>query len=656
MNSISINTALFLSWLLLAMTAKCQDDWPRTIAAAGGSTIHIFHPQPDSLTGNDLLFRAAFSLTKKGSQQPLYGSFRARATITTDKDNRTLSLVAANVLSLRLNDTQPDSTLRETIECGLPSIGTDLSIDRLITLLDTSPPPLDPSTGLNHTPPRIFVANRPSLLIFIDGIPRLKWNRDYALPAVANTPYTILESSDNWWYCYGGRHWYIAPSPEGPWQHTTYIAPDLHHVEAFIDAVNDRESEHFDTLREGNGAVAALFFSSTPAELLRTNGDPIFTAIPGTALRYAANSDDPLILDTLTNQYHVLLAGRWFGARSLAGPWKYIPPDSLSRNFANIPEGSPVDRVLASVPGTAAAREAIIDAGIPQTATIDRHTATTTVSWDGRPEFIPIHGTRLYYGRNTTSAVIRAKKHFYCVDKGVWFTAQSTTGPWVAAIDRPEDIGNIPPDCPVYNCKYVYIYGSNNNCVFTGYTAGYLQSYVDGNTLVFGTGYQNPAYNGNSVFPRPATYGFNIRYIPWLGWSLGYEYSPDWFNTVTAWGIGDGNSGWFGCNNYRPPYVGRQFTGHGFYIKDFRKDLAPAPPPELLATDTAGNVYRADGRGGWQRRNGDAWLPLTSPFLDHLRDQLLRGEMRVRNYRQAASPTIPLTSQSAQDEKAGNNR
>jgi hypothetical protein len=676
---------ILLCGLLLAVfTVKAQDDWPRTITAADGSIIRIFHPQPDSFSGDNLLFRAAFSLIKKDTRQPIYGSFRAWALIATDRNNRTLDLQAANVLSLRFakeadsdsqtqvhRDTDPDTSLREIIACGLPSIGKDLSIDRLITLFDVAPAPRDPSTGLNQIPPRILFANRPSLLIFIDGIPRLKWSRDYALPAVANTPYTILESSDNWWYCYGGHHWYIAPQPEGPWQHTTYIAPDLHHIEASINGINGRESEHLDTIREGNAAVTTLLFATAPSELICTNGDPLFTAIERTCLRYATNADHPLFLDTTTRQYYLLIAGRWFGAPSLAGPWKWLSPNSLPPDFANIPEGSPADRALASVPGTAAAREAVIDAGIPQTATIDRHTATTAVAWDGRPEFIPIAGTRLYYGRNTSSVVIRAKKHFYCLDKGVWFTSQSTTGPWLAATDRPEDIENIPSDCPIYNCKYVYIYGFDNHSVFTGYTAGYLQSYVDGNTLFYGTGYHYPAYEGNAVYPRPSTYGFNIQYNPWFGWSLGYEYSPDWFNTATSWGIGDGNSGWFGPKDFRPPYIWHHYSSHGFYTKDFqlvsptsynnnlytlRGDLRLTPTPELLVTDSAGNVYCADGRGGWLLRKADAWQPVATPFLNRLRDQLIRGEIRVRNFRQAGSPMVPPSPQPLQYEKAANIR
>jgi hypothetical protein len=46
-----------------------------------------------------------------------------------------------------------------------------------------------------------------------------------------------------------------------------------------------------------------------------------------------------------------------------------------------------------------------------------------------------------------------------------------------------------------------------------------------------------------------------MHYDPQIGWILGNEYSPDWFNTATAWGIGEGAGGWFGPAGYRPPYV-----------------------------------------------------------------------------------------------------
>src|SRR5579859_2257658 len=125
----------FLLLLLLAspLFARAQDDWPRSIIAADGSIIRISYPQPDSFIDNNIQFRAAFCLTRKGAHQPVYGSFQAWSVFETDRNNRTLSLLAANLTRLHLvQPLSPDTLadLRETIECGLSAIGSDLSLDR----------------------------------------------------------------------------------------------------------------------------------------------------------------------------------------------------------------------------------------------------------------------------------------------------------------------------------------------------------------------------------------------------------------------------------------------------------------------------------------------------------------------------------------------
>src|SRR5258708_36156351 len=100
----------------------------------------------------------------------------------------------------------------------------------------------------------------------------------------------------------------------------------------------------------------------------------------------------------------------------------------LPADFAKIPEGSPKDNVLASVAGTDAAREALMDAQIPQTAKVDRKKATTNVVYDGDPQFQNIKGTRLQYAVNTSSTVLLYEGRYYAVDNGVWFVADSPSG------------------------------------------------------------------------------------------------------------------------------------------------------------------------------------------------------------------------------------
>ena len=111
-------------------------------------------------------------------------------------------------------------------------------------------------------------------------------------------------------------------------------------------------------------------------------------------------------MDENSQQYFVLISGSWYQTKNLnADNWKYIPADQLPADFAKIPPGSPKDNVLASVAGTDAARDAVMDAEIPQTAKVDRNTATTTVTYDGQPKFTDIDGTNLQYAVNTSSTV-----------------------------------------------------------------------------------------------------------------------------------------------------------------------------------------------------------------------------------------------------------
>ncbi len=131
-----------------------------------------------------------------------------------------------------------------------------------------------------------------------------------------------------------------------------------------------------------------------------------------------------------SQDYFILVSGRWYHAKSLEkGPWEYIASDKLPGDFAKIPEGSDKDGVLASVAGTDASKEAVLDAQIPQTAKVDRKTATTTVKYDGKPEFKPIESTTISYAVNTSSTVLKIDNKYYVCDNAVWFSGANAEGP-----------------------------------------------------------------------------------------------------------------------------------------------------------------------------------------------------------------------------------
>jgi hypothetical protein len=72
-------------------------------------------------------------------------------------------------------------------------------------------------------------------------------------------------------------------------------------------------------------------------------------------------------MDTGDGQTYFLVSGRWFRAPKLEGPWTYAGND-LPQDFKFIPPTHQCADVLASVPGTPEAEDAILLAQIPTEA------------------------------------------------------------------------------------------------------------------------------------------------------------------------------------------------------------------------------------------------------------------------------------------------
>ena len=95
------------------------------------------------------------------------------------------------------------------------------------------------------------------------------------------------------------------------------------------------------------------------------------------------------------------MSGRWFAADELNGPWTFAtnrcPP--ISRAFP------PTVRAASCwfrCPAPPQAQEALLEAQIPQQATLDRSTAKLDVVYAGAPQFAPIPGTPMQYAVNTS--------------------------------------------------------------------------------------------------------------------------------------------------------------------------------------------------------------------------------------------------------------
>ncbi|MES1214894.1 MAG: hypothetical protein ABUT20_05195 [Bacteroidota bacterium] len=593
--------AMLTSTFFVLGARAAENQWPITLTATDGSIVKVYEPQPESFQGNILKSRSAVSVLQDGKTDPVFGTFWAVSTVETDKTNRTINIQSVKIPNIKFpgeEDKNLISILKTTLETQLPDAANEISLDQILASLEMNQDQKKLSKDLNTKAPKIVYATSPSILVQIDGEPKLQTNKDWNLDVVQNTPFTIVKNNDGKYYLYGGKHWYAASSPSGSYRYIENEPKNLQQVETDVNNARSANAGYMDsTEATRDNVISDIVVSTTPAELIQTDGKAQFSTIDGTSLSYVSNSDNDIFQDKNDSEYYVLISGRWYKSPSLTGQWEYVASNSLPDDFAKIPEGSPKDNVLASVAGTDAAREAVMDAQIPQTAKVDRKTATTTIKYNGTPQFQSIQGTDLQYAINTPSSVLLYRGVYYAVDNGVWFQSGNPDGPWEVSTERPDEVDRIPPSSPMYNTKYVYVYDVTPDYIYMGYTPGYLNTYIYGPTVVYGTGfYYDPWFNGY-YYPRPWTWGFNMGYNPWAGWSIGFNYSYGWFN----WGMSFGPSypyyggGWWGPRIYHPPYLWNNYRRYGYYGNNYYRNR------NMYVNNYNVNIYR--NRSGIVTRN-----------------------------------------------------
>lgn len=556
------------SCFILQSTFAQNDFWPKEISTNDGGKITIYQPQPENLTGNKLSARSAVSVRKSSNDEPVFGAVWYDANLLTDKDSRTATIESVTVKQTKINGITNNEDLRnfaQLLENEMPKWNYEMSVDQLLTSLQQEQQ--INGSDINNDAPKIIYTTTPSTLITIDGAPRVQMDDNLNIERVINSPFLIVKNPDDQkYYLYGGGFWYSSPSVTSGYISVKRLPSKIKNIDGQMKEQEKEAAKEQEQVNQPTSPTE-IIVSTEPAELLQTEGEATFKSIQGTSLLYADNSLDEIFKDINTQKNYILIAGRWYSSPSLNGPWTYVPSDQLPQDFSSIPPGSEKDGVLASVAGTNAAQEAVMDAQIPQTAKVDRKTATCDVYYDGEPKFSAIENTSLYVAENSNITVIKANNKYYAVDNGVWFVSNQATGPWQVSTERPADIENIPPQSNAYNTKYVYIYDVTPDYIYTGYTPGYLGSYTYGPTVVWGTGWNYSPWYGHYYYPRPVTWGFGMNYNPWTGWNMGFNFgfNVGWFHYgYNNYGRQRYGSGWFGPPAFRPSYRPWGYNG-GYY-------------------------------------------------------------------------------------------
>jgi hypothetical protein len=566
LSRVAMSFALAIAAIAMPVTAvlaqvtggtALADPWPRVLDLRNGQVL-VYQPQVNSWKDNQLDLRAALALKRAGEPQESFGT--VFATARTDVD-RTSRMVTLQDIKLRKLDfpALPDhgASIAAELQAEIAKGAHTIALDRLeASLAAAGIKPV--AVPVRNEAPRVIAAYSTAILVPIDGKAVLKpVAQARRFERVINTRALILKGGfEQQYYLHVYDGWLAASVIEGPWSQTRRVPLGMDDVasalaKAGIVDLLDGGAKANPKPSLANG-VPQIYTSQVPAELIMFNGQPDFVPIVGTQLLWASNTTSDVLIDTRTNDFYALLAGRWFRAIGMDGPWTFVANDALPGDFAHIPPHSLAGAVLPTVAGTVEAQEAMIANSIPQTATIPRAGGPQfKPSFDGAPDYATIPDTSLAYVVNSGTPIIRVTPtSYYGVSGGVWFTAPGITGPWVVATSVPVAIYAIPSSSPIHYVTYVHLYGYTPKVVYIGYTPGYMGAVVGPyGTVVYGTGYAYTPWVGTAWYPAPYTYG--IAAAPVYNAAVGYTFGFAMGLATAAW-----TTPYWGGAYYHPAYWG----------------------------------------------------------------------------------------------------
>ena len=286
--------------------------------------------------------------------------------------------------------------------------------------------------GVKADPPTIFFSKTPAVLVNLDGEPIWSPIKENDLKFAVNTNWdlfqhgptkTLLPAQRASLAEGDGRRRGRGRPPASCRRASRKLPADDNwkDVKAALPGQEARRGQGAEGVRQHDARGA------DPAERARRSTSPSRTrSCSGSATRRATCS-----AWADTGAVYYLVAGRWFTAPDFTGPWTFATP-SLPEDFQKIPLEHPRSRVLASVPGTQQAAEAVLLAQVPQTARVNKkELKAPEVAYQGEPE---VRADREDHGRSAPSTPTRTSSRSAtsttCASRACGSCRRAPTGPW----------------------------------------------------------------------------------------------------------------------------------------------------------------------------------------------------------------------------------
>lgn len=576
--------------------------WPRAYATASGAKVVLYQPQLASWANQEHISGyAAVSYAARGAAKPALGTIKIEADTQVAVAERLVSFSEFTIAEANFPTLPKDQLKAAVAEIGqaVPREERVIALDRILASVDASQITPHNIDGIKADPPTIFYSAKPAVLVIFDGDPIWSPIEGNDLKFAVNTNWDLFQHEVSKTFYLRIEHgWMTAPSIQGPWAPAGALPDSFKKLPA--DANWKEVKAAVPGVRIDKAKASTVFVSTTPAEMLLVRGEPSYLAVGTSGLLWINNTESDVFRAGKTGPIYYLVAGRWFSAPAFTGPWTFASP-ALPESFKQIPLEHPRSRVLASVPGTRQAAEAILLAQVPQVATINRkEIKAPQVAYQGDPKFEPIETTTASRAVNTDKDIVKVGDLYYMCFQGVWFMAKAPSGPWEATAEVPKVIYEIPASSPAHSVTYVVVQSSTPTTVVYAASPAYLGAMVAFGCVVWGTGYYYPPYVYYGArypvyYGHYPTYGYGAAYNPWTG-----AYTRG----VAAYGP-YGGAGMASRYNPRTGTYSRGAVAYGPYGA---RGAAQAYNPRTGAygqTRQAANAYGSWGTASVQR--GDQW-------------------------------------------------
>jgi hypothetical protein len=592
-----------------AQAAPIDGGWPRYYDA-GGASVLLYQPQISNWDNQKhMVAFSAVSVRQNaptqssttGSEKPAVGTVKLEADTIVAVSDRLVSLRNIKVTEANFQTLSKDQVQNVVgaIDKALPDDDKVIALDRVLANLDKSQIIPKNVEGIKADPPVIFFSKTAAVIMNIDGDPIWSPIKDNDLKYAVNTNWDLFQyGPTNTLYLRNDATWLKATDVKGPWSPAGKLPDSFNKLPAEENWKDVKANLPGKTVAAS--AVPKVFISTKPAELILLTGEPAYQPVKGTGLFWVSNTESDVFRMGKTGEVYYLVAGRWFSAPDFVGPWKFATT-SLPEDFKKISMEHERSRVLASVPGTDQAAEAVLVAQIPQTARVKKkELKAPDVAYGGDPQFQPIEQTTVQRAVNTDKDVFKVGDLYYMCYNGVWFVGKTPTGVWEVASSVPQEIYQIPVSSPANHVTYVTVEDNDDEWVTFAAAAGYTGMMIAWGCTVWGSGWYYPPYYGYGGFypyyyPHFPTYGYSAWYNPWTG---AYGRSARVYGPYGGAGVGA---------RYNPR-TGTYARGAAAYGPYGARGVAQAYNPRTgtyAQTRQGSNVYGSWGSTSVQR--GDDW-------------------------------------------------